>query len=243
MEEMQKEMQEEKLELEEPEEIEEQSEDTGEQRQGRTSEDWGAADKGEGEIIRLITPKKKKSRRKTKKNSKLMEETQEKKPEPEEQEKIEEQSEDTGEQHQDRTSEDWGAADKGADKGEGEEQSEDTGGQHQDRTSEDGVAADKGEGDVIRLNPKKKKKKKGVGSEPLQPKVSVAPLVQVVPRSVEEFVGLNVGGVVYMTSRSTLFRYPDSLLGILFTASVPTPKDGQGKIIIILNIERNSRYV
>eukprot|EP00057_Strongylocentrotus_purpuratus_P027127 XP_011681601.1 PREDICTED: uncharacterized protein LOC576837 isoform X2 [Strongylocentrotus purpuratus] len=157
---------------------------------------------------------------------KLMEETQEKKPEPEEQEKIGGQSEDTGEQH--RTSEDGGAADKG----EGEEQPDDTGGQHQDRTSEDGGAANKGEGDLIKLNQKKKKKKKGVGSDPVQPQVSVAPVVQVVPRSVEEFVGLNVGGVVYMTSRSTLFRYPDSLLGILFTASVPTPKDGQGNYMI-----------
>ncbi|XP_041479200.1 BTB/POZ domain-containing protein kctd15-like [Lytechinus variegatus] len=52
------------------------------------------------------------------------------------------------------------------------------------------------------------------------------------PRSLEEFVGLNVGGVVYTTSRSTLVRYPDSILGVIFTASVPTPKDNQGNYMI-----------
>ncbi|XP_005990043.1 BTB/POZ domain-containing protein KCTD21 [Latimeria chalumnae] len=45
-------------------------------------------------------------------------------------------------------------------------------------------------------------------------------------------VTLNVGGKLYTTSLSTLTRYPDSMLGAMFSGSFPTRKDSQGHCFI-----------
>ncbi|XP_072050110.1 BTB/POZ domain-containing protein KCTD21-like [Amphiura filiformis] len=43
-----------------------------------------------------------------------------------------------------------------------------------------------------------------------------------------EIVKLNVGGVIYTTSRSTLTKYPNSMLGTMFSGRLPTTKDEYG---------------
>ncbi|KAM4612809.1 LOW QUALITY PROTEIN: BTB/POZ domain-containing protein KCTD6a [Polymixia lowei] len=43
---------------------------------------------------------------------------------------------------------------------------------------------------------------------------------------------LNVGGCVYTTTRSTLQRYPDSMLGAMFRGDFPTMTDAQGNYFI-----------
>ncbi|XP_023931584.1 uncharacterized protein LOC106171442 [Lingula anatina] len=48
----------------------------------------------------------------------------------------------------------------------------------------------------------------------------------------EEIVNVNVGGVVYTTSRSTLLRYPDSMLGAMFSGTMPTTRDNKGNYFI-----------
>ncbi|XP_059800210.1 BTB/POZ domain-containing protein KCTD6a [Hypanus sabinus] len=45
-------------------------------------------------------------------------------------------------------------------------------------------------------------------------------------------VTLNVGGHLYSTSISTLTRYPDSMLGVMFRGDFPTAKDSQGNYFI-----------
>lgn len=45
-------------------------------------------------------------------------------------------------------------------------------------------------------------------------------------------MSLNVGGCVYSTSLSTLQRYPDSMLGAMFSGDFPTFKDAQGNYFI-----------
>ena len=65
-------------------------------------------------------------------------------------------------------------------------------------------------------------------------------------------IGLNVGGYIYTTSRSTLTRYPDSMLGKMFSGRLPSARDSQGNFIIdrdgkvfrhILNFLRKSELV
>lgn len=46
-----------------------------------------------------------------------------------------------------------------------------------------------------------------------------------------EPVTLNVGGVIYMTTRSTLVKYPDSMLGAMFSGSFQTPCDNLGQCL------------
>ena len=43
-----------------------------------------------------------------------------------------------------------------------------------------------------------------------------------------EMVRLNVGGELYMTTKATLMRYPDSMLGAMFSSSITTAQDDSG---------------
>ncbi|XP_072050109.1 BTB/POZ domain-containing protein KCTD6-like [Amphiura filiformis] len=52
-----------------------------------------------------------------------------------------------------------------------------------------------------------------------------------------EIVKLNVGGVIYTTSRSTLTKYPNSMLGTMFSGRLPTTKDEHGNYWIDSNGE------
>ena len=45
----------------------------------------------------------------------------------------------------------------------------------------------------------------------------------------DDIIDLNVGGTQYTTSRSTLTRYPDSMLASMFSGRLPTPKDKEGR--------------
>ncbi|KAK1168200.1 BTB/POZ domain-containing protein KCTD21-like [Acipenser oxyrinchus oxyrinchus] len=47
-----------------------------------------------------------------------------------------------------------------------------------------------------------------------------------------ELVTLNVGGKLYTTSLATLTRYPDSMLGAMFSSTMPTKKDSHGNCFI-----------
>ncbi|XP_033103822.1 BTB/POZ domain-containing protein KCTD6-like [Anneissia japonica] len=67
-----------------------------------------------------------------------------------------------------------------------------------------------------------------------------------------EIVNLNVGGCIYTTSRSTLTRYPDSMLGSMFSDRLPTNVDDGNRYIIdrdgptfrhILNFLRQSKLI
>ena len=67
----------------------------------------------------------------------------------------------------------------------------------------------------------------------------------------DEVLSINVGGVVYTTTRSTLAKYPDSMLGTMFNGKyVPTNCDNQGNYFIdrdgymfrhVLNFLRSGR--
>ena len=66
----------------------------------------------------------------------------------------------------------------------------------------------------------------------------------------DDLVRLNVGGAIYLTTKSTLCRYPDSMLGAMFNGSFPTAHDSQGNYFIdrdgtifgfILNFLRSSQ--
>lgn len=68
----------------------------------------------------------------------------------------------------------------------------------------------------------------------------------------DEIIGLNVGGHVYTTSRATLTRFPDSMLGSMFSDRLPTAKDSRGNYVIdrdgplfrfVLNFLRTSELV
>ena len=70
----------------------------------------------------------------------------------------------------------------------------------------------------------------------------------------QDIISLNVGGTVYTTSRSTLTRYPDSMLGAMFGGKLPleNSKDSEGNYFIdrdgelfkhILNFLRVSKLV
>ncbi|XP_077996377.1 uncharacterized protein LOC144449677 [Glandiceps talaboti] len=50
--------------------------------------------------------------------------------------------------------------------------------------------------------------------------------------SVDVTVYLNVGGKLYTTSRSTLTRYPDSMLGAMFGGDFATQADSEGNVVI-----------
>ncbi|XP_002733127.3 BTB/POZ domain-containing protein KCTD6-like [Saccoglossus kowalevskii] len=51
----------------------------------------------------------------------------------------------------------------------------------------------------------------------------------------DEIVNLNVGGKLYSTTRSTLTRYPDTMLGAMFSGRMPSLKDAQGNYFIDRN--------
>uniref|UniRef100_A0A7S0A2V6 BTB domain-containing protein n=1 Tax=Pyrodinium bahamense TaxID=73915 RepID=A0A7S0A2V6_9DINO len=48
----------------------------------------------------------------------------------------------------------------------------------------------------------------------------------------DDIIELNVGGVTYCTSRSTLCRVPDSMLGRMFSGAIPSRYDAAGRIFI-----------
>lgn len=65
-----------------------------------------------------------------------------------------------------------------------------------------------------------------------------------------EPISLNVGGVLYTTSLTTLMKYPESMLGRMFGGPIPTAQDGGGSFFIdrdgklfrfILNFLRNDK--
>ena len=51
-------------------------------------------------------------------------------------------------------------------------------------------------------------------------------------RMASNYVGLNVGGVTYLTSRETLTRDPDSFFTLLLSDRVPSAKDSNGNYLI-----------
>ncbi|XP_077987421.1 BTB/POZ domain-containing protein kctd15-like [Glandiceps talaboti] len=68
--------------------------------------------------------------------------------------------------------------------------------------------------------------------------------------TVGEMVSLNVGGKLYTTSLTTLTRFPDSMLGAMFSGNVPVQTDDKGNYLIdrdgelfrhVLNFLRTSR--
>ncbi|XP_077987422.1 BTB/POZ domain-containing protein KCTD1-like [Glandiceps talaboti] len=50
--------------------------------------------------------------------------------------------------------------------------------------------------------------------------------------TVGEMVSLNVGGKLYTTSLTTLTRFPDSMLGTMFSGNVPVQTDDKGNYLI-----------
>ena len=48
----------------------------------------------------------------------------------------------------------------------------------------------------------------------------------------DQIINLNVGGKLYTTSLSTLTKYPDSMLGRMFSGDLPSTKDVQGNYVI-----------
>nr|XP_054771258.1 BTB/POZ domain-containing protein KCTD6-like [Lytechinus pictus] len=51
-------------------------------------------------------------------------------------------------------------------------------------------------------------------------------------RNMTDFVSLNVGGTIYTTSRATLIRFPDSMLGSMFSDRLPSTQDDKGNYLI-----------
>nr|XP_054770437.1 uncharacterized protein LOC129278256 [Lytechinus pictus] len=49
---------------------------------------------------------------------------------------------------------------------------------------------------------------------------------------VNTYIGLNVGGEIYKTSRTTLTKYPNSFFSLLLEGSIPSTKDNQGNYLI-----------
>jgi len=65
-----------------------------------------------------------------------------------------------------------------------------------------------------------------------------------------DLVHLNVGGVLYTTTKATLSRYPNSMIGVMFNGSMPTSCDENGRYFIdrdgnlfghVLNFLRSSQ--
>ncbi|XP_071798746.1 BTB/POZ domain-containing protein KCTD15-like [Asterias amurensis] len=48
----------------------------------------------------------------------------------------------------------------------------------------------------------------------------------------DEVINLNVGGSLYTTSYSTLTRYPDSMLGAMFSGRIQSARDANGNFVI-----------
>ena len=66
----------------------------------------------------------------------------------------------------------------------------------------------------------------------------------------DSIIRLNVGGVYYTTTKATLCRHPDSMLGAMFNGSMPTTIDEDGRYFIdrdgslflhVLNYLRSAR--
>ena len=51
-------------------------------------------------------------------------------------------------------------------------------------------------------------------------------------RNMTDVVSLNVGGTIYTTSRATLTRFPDTMLGSMFSDRLPSIKDDKGNYLI-----------
>lgn len=47
-----------------------------------------------------------------------------------------------------------------------------------------------------------------------------------------QILRLNVGGYIYTTTRSTLVKYPDSMLGVMFKGDIPSKTDQDGNFFI-----------
>ena len=52
--------------------------------------------------------------------------------------------------------------------------------------------------------------------------------VSVVTWTMNDLIHLNVGGKRYTTTRATLMRYPESMLGAMFSGELPTSVDEHG---------------
>ncbi|XP_072180560.1 BTB/POZ domain-containing protein kctd15-like [Diadema setosum] len=48
----------------------------------------------------------------------------------------------------------------------------------------------------------------------------------------DDFLNINVGGTMYTASRATLCRYPDSMLGSMFSDRLPSTRDEKGNYLI-----------
>ncbi|XP_071499030.1 BTB/POZ domain-containing protein KCTD21-like [Diadema antillarum] len=68
----------------------------------------------------------------------------------------------------------------------------------------------------------------------------------------DDFVNINVGGTIYTASRATLCRFPDSMLGSMFSDRLPSTRDEKGNYLIdgdgplfrhVLNFLRRSALV
>ena len=66
----------------------------------------------------------------------------------------------------------------------------------------------------------------------------------------QDIIRLNVGGVPYTTTKATLSRYPNSMIGAMFNGSMPTTVDDEGRYFIdrdgnmfahVLNFLRSSQ--
>ena len=75
-------------------------------------------------------------------------------------------------------------------------------------------------------------------------------VVGVTPKMAQDIVRLNVGGILFTTTKATLCRFPDSMLGAMFNGSMPTTKDENGCYFIdrdgamfghVLNFLRSSQ--
>ncbi|XP_030855856.1 uncharacterized protein DDB_G0287347 [Strongylocentrotus purpuratus] len=52
------------------------------------------------------------------------------------------------------------------------------------------------------------------------------------PRQSDNHIGLNVGGKIYLTTRDTLTRYPNSFFAIMLDSEIPSDRDTQGNYLI-----------
>ncbi|XP_011672382.1 uncharacterized protein LOC105442188 [Strongylocentrotus purpuratus] len=52
------------------------------------------------------------------------------------------------------------------------------------------------------------------------------------PRQSDNQIGLNVGGKIYLTTRDTLTRYPNSFFAIMLDSDIPSDRDAQGNYLI-----------
>ncbi|XP_030855885.1 uncharacterized protein LOC115929903 [Strongylocentrotus purpuratus] len=51
-------------------------------------------------------------------------------------------------------------------------------------------------------------------------------------RQSDNQIGLNVGGKIYLTTRDTLTRYPNSFFAIMLDSDIPSDRDAQGNYLI-----------